>query len=177
MFRGVFSKLQKSKIYYGYWFIFLKKNLGLVWVVQTKIYGSNLIKTKSYFCSNLDHPSKIQRPRTAFSIRPASARTKSPDRHGHRWRRSSSTRYGAWGKTELVPTRSRRATGLVLLTFSEENDPRRASGCGLKSLVFDSGAWPRLSFSGFKTQLQSFTLVQLLRTAVNHARVVANIVC
>jgi hypothetical protein len=55
-------------------------------------------------------------------------------------RLATTMRYGAWGKTELVHTRSRRATGLVLLTFSEENDPRRASGCGLKSLVFDSGA-------------------------------------
>jgi hypothetical protein len=108
---------------------------------------------KSYFCSNLDRPSKIQRLGTAFSIRPASARIKLPDRHGHRWRRSSSTHYGAWGKPKLLPTRSRRARGLVLLTFDEENDPLRASGDGLKFLVFDGGARPRLSFSGFKKQL------------------------
>jgi hypothetical protein len=76
-----------------------------------------------------------------------------------------------------------RRRGLVLLTFGEENDPRRASGGGLKFLVFDGGARPRVSFSGFKKQHQSFTsipsrftLVQLLRTAVNRARVVANFV-
>jgi hypothetical protein len=78
---------------------------------------------------------------------------------------------------------SRRARGLILLTFGKENDPRRASGGGLKSLVFDGGARPQLSFSGFKKQLQSFTsipssftLVQLLWMAVNHACVAANFV-
>jgi hypothetical protein len=44
-------------------------------------------------------------------------------------------------------------TSLVLLTFDKENDPQRASGDGLKFLVFDGGARPRLSFSGFKKQL------------------------
>jgi hypothetical protein len=57
--------------------------------------------------------------------------------------------YGAWGKTKLLPMQSRRARGLVLLTFGDVNDPRRASGGDLKFLVFDGGAQPRLSFSGF----------------------------
>jgi hypothetical protein len=135
---------------------------------------------KRYFCSNHDHPSKIQRPETVFSIQPASVRTERPGRVGRWWQRSSSMRYGSWGKTKLQPTRSRRAWGVVLLTFGEANDPRRASGSGLKFLVFDGGARPRLSFSGFKKQLKSFTsipssfsLVQLLRTMMNRARVAA----
>jgi hypothetical protein len=33
------------------------------YVVQTEIYCPNLIKTKSYFCSNLDHSSKVQWPK------------------------------------------------------------------------------------------------------------------
>jgi hypothetical protein len=47
---------------------------------------------------------------------------------------------GHGGKTKLLPTRSRRAKGLILLTFGDANDPRRASGGGLKFLVFDGGA-------------------------------------
>jgi hypothetical protein len=45
---------------------FTKENPGLIWAVQTKIYG-DLIKTKSYFCSNPNHPSKIQRLRIVSS--------------------------------------------------------------------------------------------------------------
>jgi hypothetical protein len=60
-------------------------------------------------------------------------------RHGCRRWRSSSTHYGARGKTKLLPMRSRRARGLILLTFGEANNPRRASGGCLKSLVFDHG--------------------------------------
>jgi hypothetical protein len=130
--------------------LFYKRKPGLIWVIQTEIYGSNLIKMKSYFCSNHDHPSKIQRLGTVFSIRPALART---ERHGRWWRRSSSMSYGAWGKTKLLPTRSRRARGLILLTFDEANDPRRASDGGLMFLVFDGSARPQLSFSGFKKQV------------------------
>jgi hypothetical protein len=74
---------------------FTKEKPGLIWGVQTEIYGLDLIKSKSYFCSKLDHPSKIQWPGTAFSIRSASARTEHPDCHGRRQRRSSSTHYGA----------------------------------------------------------------------------------
>jgi hypothetical protein len=53
---------------------------------------------KSYFCSNHDRPSKIQRPGTDFSIRPTSARTDHPGRHGWWWWRSSSMCYGAWAR-------------------------------------------------------------------------------
>jgi hypothetical protein len=70
-------------------------------------------------------------------------------------------KHALWGmgKTKLLPMRSRRARGLILLTFGEANAPRRARGGGLKFLVFDGGARPRLSFSGFKKQLKSFTSI------------------
>jgi hypothetical protein len=126
------------------------KKTKLIWALEIEIYGSKLIKTKSYFCSNPDRAPKIQRHGNVFSIQPASARTERPGCHGRRWRRSSSTSYGAWGKTKLLPTRSRRPRGLVLLTFDEANDPWRVSGGGLKFIVFNGGARPRLSFSGFK---------------------------
>jgi hypothetical protein len=67
-FKGVFVKLQKSEISYDYQFIFVKKTLGLIWAVQTKIYGPDLNKMKSYFRSNLDRPSEIQRLETVSSI-------------------------------------------------------------------------------------------------------------
>jgi hypothetical protein len=57
------------------------------------------------------------------------------------------------GKTKLLPMQSRRVRGLILLTFGEANDPQSASGMSLMFLVFDGGARPRLSFSGFKKQL------------------------
>jgi hypothetical protein len=57
------------------------------------------------------------------------------------------------GERHLLPTRCRRARGLILLTFGEANDQRRASGGGLKFLVFNGGARPQLSFSGIKKQL------------------------
>jgi hypothetical protein len=38
---------------------FTKEKPRLFWVVQTEIYGSELIKMKSYFCSNPDGPSEI----------------------------------------------------------------------------------------------------------------------
>jgi hypothetical protein len=58
---GVFlQNYKKSRISYDYRFIFLKKNLRLIWVVQTEIYGLDLKKTKGYFHSNLDRPSKIR---------------------------------------------------------------------------------------------------------------------
>jgi hypothetical protein len=34
----------------------------LLWAIQTEIYDSDLIKTKSYFYSNPHHPSKIEWP-------------------------------------------------------------------------------------------------------------------
>jgi hypothetical protein len=41
---------------------FRKEKPGLIWVVQIEIYGPNLNKMKSYFYSNPNRPSKIQRP-------------------------------------------------------------------------------------------------------------------
>jgi hypothetical protein len=87
-FMGVFVKLQKFKISYGYQFIFLKKNLGLIWAVQTEIYNLDLNKMKGYFRSNLDRPSKIQRLRSFPSTSARSNRTESPGRHGHRLERT-----------------------------------------------------------------------------------------
>jgi hypothetical protein len=108
------------------------------------------------------------------SLLPRHGRSRARGRHGCRWRRSSIMCYGALGKRKILPTRSRRARGVILLTFGKANGPRRASGGDLKFLVFDDSARPRLSFSGFKKQLQgfalipsSFYLVQLLRTAAN----------
>jgi hypothetical protein len=60
-FYGVFAKLQKSGISYGYRFIFLKKNLRLIWAVQTETYGPDLKKMKGYFHSILNRPSRIRR--------------------------------------------------------------------------------------------------------------------
>jgi hypothetical protein len=84
---------------------------------------------------------------------PQHGRNRAQERHGWQRRRGSSTRYGAWGKTKNLPTHSRRARDLVLVTFCEANGPQRGSGGGLKFLVFDGGARARLSFSGFKKQL------------------------
>jgi hypothetical protein len=41
---------------------FRKEKPRLIWVVQIEIYCPNLNKMKSYFYSNLNRPSKIQRP-------------------------------------------------------------------------------------------------------------------
>jgi hypothetical protein len=54
---------------------FTKEKPRLIWAIQTVTYGSDLIKTRSYFCYNPDHPSKIERLGIVFSIWPASART------------------------------------------------------------------------------------------------------
>jgi hypothetical protein len=45
----------------------------------------------------------------------------------------------------IPPTRSRRTRGLILLTFGEASDPQRASGGGLKFLVFDGLACASLA--------------------------------
>jgi hypothetical protein len=58
--RGFFAKIQESKISYDYRFILLKKHLGLIWVISSAPNGLDLNKMKSYFCSNLDHATKIQ---------------------------------------------------------------------------------------------------------------------
>jgi hypothetical protein len=56
-------------------------------------------------------------------------------------------------RQKLLPMRSRRTRGLISLTFGEANDPRWASGGGLKFMVFNNGARPQLSFSSFRKQL------------------------
>jgi hypothetical protein len=66
----------------------LKKNLGLIWVVQTGIYGPDLKKMKCYFHSNLDHPSKIRWLRSFPSTSARSSRTEPPGRHVHRLERT-----------------------------------------------------------------------------------------
>jgi hypothetical protein len=58
------------------------KNLGLIWAIQTEIYGSDLNKMKGYFHSNLDRPSKIGRLRSFPSTSALSGRTEPLGRHG-----------------------------------------------------------------------------------------------
>jgi hypothetical protein len=79
---------QVLEISYCYRFIFLKKTLRLIWVVQTEIYGLDLNKMKCYFRSNLDHPSKIWRLGSFPSTSARSGRTEPPGRHGHRLERT-----------------------------------------------------------------------------------------
>jgi hypothetical protein len=56
---GLSAKYKNPKFSYDYRFILLKKNLRLIWVVQTEIYSLDLIKMRSYFHSNPSRPSKF----------------------------------------------------------------------------------------------------------------------
>jgi hypothetical protein len=78
---------QKSGMSYDYQKN-LKKNLGLIWAVQTGIYGPDLKKMKCYFRSNLNRPSKIRWLGSFPSTSAQSDRTEPLGRHGRRLERT-----------------------------------------------------------------------------------------
>jgi hypothetical protein len=65
-------------------FFFLKKNLRLIWAIQTEIYGQDLNKMKGYFHSNLDRSSKIRWLGSFPSTSARSGPTELPVCHGRR---------------------------------------------------------------------------------------------
>jgi hypothetical protein len=83
---------------------------------------------KSYFHSNLDCPSKIHYPGTAFSIRSASARTECLDRHGHRSNGS--------GLPSLFGRRQEEQSALIAMVVGGEGAQARTAGHGARQSFY-----------------------------------------
>jgi hypothetical protein len=176
---GCFVKLQKSRISYVYWFIFLEKNLRLIWTIETEIYGLDLNKMKGCFHSNLDRPSKIRWLDNFPSTSAWSNRTEPPGRHG-KWQESLGSHYGALNFGLILPTWFRWHKGSVLLTCGSGNRPHEViDGEAARSAVGnDEGVLRRCS--GFKGVRRSFLVLpssflsgQLLQTVAENLNLVA----
>jgi hypothetical protein len=99
--------------------------------------GLDLIKTKGYFCSNLDGPSKIQRSGLLLPYSADETEEVAGWRHGQQ-QESSGGHYGALIFDPILPTRSRRHKGSVLLTCSSKIGSERADVVGAARAGFNS---------------------------------------
>jgi hypothetical protein len=91
--------------------------------------GLDLIKTKGYFRSNLDRPSKIQWSGLLLPFSANKLEEVAGWRNG-RWQDSSSWHYGALIFDQILTTKSRRHKGSVLLTCGGEIGSERANDVG-----------------------------------------------
>jgi hypothetical protein len=138
---------------------FTKENPGLIWDVQTKIYGPDLNKMKGYFCSHPDRSTKIQRSEWLLLHSAGETEEATGRRHGQR-QESLGLHYGALNFDLIPPTRSRWHKELILLTCGDVNGSHsvssvsgvRAGSNGIEVLVLPS----------------SFLSGQLLQTAAEN---------
>jgi hypothetical protein len=121
---GLSAKYKNPKFSYDYRFILLKKNLRLIWVVQTEIYSLDLMKMRSYFHSNPSRPSKIQRLGIVSS---SSARFGRIERREAPWPRL--------GRAQARATVHKTRRGLIIHDLEDKGD----SFCKLTMVEMDHG--------------------------------------
>jgi hypothetical protein len=142
--------------------------LRLIWVVGLILNGSDFIKRKGYFCSNLDHSTKIQRSGWLLLHSVGETEEATGRRHGQR-QESSGSHYGALNFDLILPTRSRRHKEPILHTCGGENGSQRVGGIGAVQAVYNGGEVFFLRCSDFKDVCRSF-LVLLASCPANSSK-------
>jgi hypothetical protein len=105
--------------------------------VQTKIRNPDLIKTKSYFRSNLTAHSRSNGPNSSFPIRSTEIGEVAGWCHGCRWGRSGSP-YGALFFNVILPAQPGWHKGSILLTCGGEIGSLRAGEIGVARADFNA---------------------------------------
>jgi hypothetical protein len=141
--------------------------------------GLNFIKTKHYFCSNLDRSTKIQWSKRLL-LHSASETEEAMGRHHGQWQVISSSHYGALNFDSILPTWSRRHKKLTLLTCGDANGSHRVGSVGVVRLGFNGIEVFFRRCSDFEGMCRSFVVLpfcfssdQLLQMVAENSNFVA----